>query len=136
VKKYIKEFFEKIILLVKSHTSLQTFKDIKIKSDFELGLRRAIKNKLEDCLLDGCYFHYCKAIWKIIKKLNLFKKRLRYNTIIIVFIMKVYPFIKDDKKENFYKKMETYCNNLVANYIKLINYFNKYWKNCDIFNFF
>ena len=49
--------------------------------------------------------------------------------------MKAYPFIKNDKKENFYQKMEIYCNNLGGNYIKLINYFNKYWKNCDIFNF-
>ena len=129
------EVFEKIIVLVKSHTNLKSFKDIKIMSDFEIGLRRAIKNKFEDCLLDGCYFHYCKAIWKKIKKLNLFKKKLRYNTIIIVFCMKAYPFIKDDKKENFYNKMEVYCNNLGANYIKLINYFNKYWKDCDIFNF-
>ena len=129
------EVFEKIIVLVKSNTSLKSFKDIKIMSDFEIGLRRAIKNKFEDCLLDGCYFHYCKAIWKKIKKLNLFKKKLRYNTIIIVFSMKAYPFIKNDKKENFYQKMEIYCNNLGGNYIKLINYFNKYWKTCDIFNF-
>ena len=67
------EVFEKIIVLVKSNTSLKSFKDIKIMSDFEIGLRRAIKNKFEDCLLDGCYFHFCKAIWKKIKKLNLSK---------------------------------------------------------------
>ena len=67
------EVLEKIIELVKSNTSLKSFKDIKIMSDFEIGLRRAIKNKFEDCLLDGCYFHFCKAIWKKIKKLNLSK---------------------------------------------------------------
>ena len=45
-------------------------------SDFELPLRKAIKNNFENYLLDGCYFHYAKPIWKKIKKLKLFKKNL------------------------------------------------------------
>ena len=37
------------MVLVKSHPRLQSFNDIKIMSDFEIGLRRANKNKFEDC---------------------------------------------------------------------------------------
>lgn len=80
-------------------------------------------------------FYYSKAIWKKIKKLKLFNKNLRYNTILLAFILKSYPFIKEDKRENYCEKIENYCNNLGGRYIKLKNYFFKYWKNCDLFNF-
>ena len=129
------EVFYKIIQLIKYHTNLKSFEDIKIMSDFEIGLRKAIKKNFELCLLDGCYFHYCKAIWKKIKKLNLFKKKLRYNTIIIFFVMKVYPYIKTDKREKYYEKLEIFAENLGDNYIKLLKYFKKYWKDCELFNF-
>ena len=119
--KYCKTLYEQIKKLV--------------MSDFEIGLRRAIKKKFEYCLLDGCYFHYCKAIWKKIKKLQLFKKTLIYDTIIIFFVMKVYPFIKEEKREQYNEKIEIYCNNLGGNYIKLCKYFVKYWKECELFNF-
>ena len=116
------EVFYKIITLVKAHTDLKSFDKVKIMSDFEIGLRNAIKNNFESCLLDGCYFHYCKAIWKKIKKLNLFKKDLRFNTIIISFIMKSYPFIKEGKREIYFQKIKSFTNSLGGNYLKLTEY--------------
>ena len=86
------------------------FENLKIMSDFELGLRGAIKQTFDGALLKGCYFHFCKAIWGKIKKYNLFKKELRINTLILAFIIKSY-------------------------YIKLYNYFSKYWKTNKLFNF-
>lgn len=80
-------------------------------------------------------FHFCKSIWKKIKKLHLFKKEYRYNTTILAFVMKVYPFIKGNKKEVYYNKIENFCDNLKGNYINLKNYFRRYWKNSEIFNF-
>ena len=65
---------EPLIQIIIYHINIKSFDNIKIMSDFEIGLRRAMKNNFDLCLLEGCYFHYCKAIWKIIKKLNLFKK--------------------------------------------------------------
>ena len=132
------EVFYKIITLVKAHTDLKSFDKVKIMCDFEIGLRKAIKNNFESCLLDGCYFHYCKAIWKKkkkIKKLNLFKKDLRFNTIIISFIMKSYPFIKEGKREIYFQKIKSFTNSLGGNYLKLTEYFTKYWKDCELFNF-
>ena len=49
--------------------------------------------------------------------------------------MKVYPYIKEDNRNNYCEKMETYCSNLGGNYIKLNKYFIKYWKDCELFNF-
>ena len=77
------EVFHKLVQLIKYHTNIKTFENIKIMSDFEIGLRRSIKSNFDFCILEGCYFHYCKAIWKKILKLNLFKKSLRYDTLII-----------------------------------------------------
>ena len=130
-----KEIFHKLVELIKYHTKKESYKDTKIMCDFEIGLREAIKNEFKFCILQVCYFHYCKAIWKKIKKLHLFKKELRYDTIIIFFIMKVYPYIKEENRNNCCEKMETYCSNLGGNYIKLNKYFIKYWKDCDLFNF-
>ena len=104
-------------------------------SDFEIGLRKSIKKNFDNCLLEGCFFHYSKAIWKKIKKLKLFSNNLRYNTIILAFILKSYPFIKEDKRDKYCEKIENFCNNLGGRYIKLKNYFFKYWKSCELFNF-
>ena len=68
------EVFHKLVQLIKYHTNIKTFENIKIMSDFEIGLRRSIKSNFDFCILEGCYFHYCKAICKKILKLNLFKK--------------------------------------------------------------
>ena len=76
--------------------------------NFELGLRKSIKKNFVGCLLQGCYFHFCKAIWAKIKKLGLFKKKYRLNTLIISFILKSYPFIKESRRYDYYKKIETY----------------------------
>ena len=100
-------------------------------ADFEIGMRSAIKKCFEVGIIKGFFFHFCKSIWKKIKMLHLFKIELRENTLIIAFIMKYFPFIKEDKKENFCKKMDDFFNTLKGNYLKLRKYFYK----CNI-NFF
>lgn len=104
-------------------------------ADFELGLRGAIKKVFDAVSLAGYYFHFCKSIWSKIKKLNLFKKTLSVNTMVLAFIIKAYPFIKEKNRENYCKKIEDFCFNLKGNYIKLYNYFYKYWRNNRLFNF-
>lgn len=65
----------------------------------------------------------------------MFSNNLRYNTIILAFILKSYPFIKEDKRDKYCEIIENFCNNLGGRYIKLKNYFFKYWKSCELFNF-
>ena len=74
-------------------------------SDFELGIRGKIKQTFDGELLTGCYFHFFKAIWGKIKKYNLFKKELRINTLILAFIIKSYPFIKENNREKYCEKI-------------------------------
>ena len=103
--------FSELVSLIKSNTSRKNFNYIKIMCDLEVSLRKAIKQNFEGCLLDGCYFHYAKSIWKKIRKLKLFKKN-RYETIIVAFILKVYPFIKDDKRDIYCDQIEKFCEKL------------------------
>ena len=49
--------------------------------------------------------------------------------------MKVYLYIKDKKRKKYCEKIEKYCNILGGNYIKLNQYFKKYWEDCELFNF-
>lgn len=71
--------FSKLIRIIKSNTNLEAFKEIKIMSGFEFSLCGSINKNFYICLLNGCFFYYYKAIWKKIKKLNLFSKKLRLN---------------------------------------------------------
>ena len=86
-------------------------------------------------MLNGSFFHYCKAIWKKIKSLHLFKKEYRINTLTIAFILKAYPFIKTENRKNYCLKINEFCEGLNCNYIKLKNYFNKYWEDTELFNY-
>ena len=68
------EAFHKLVQQIKYHTNIESLEIIKSMSDFEIGLRRALKNNCVFCLLERCYFHYNKTIFSKIKKLNLLKK--------------------------------------------------------------
>ena len=68
------EVFNQFIKFIKIKSNIESFENLKVMCDFEIPLRRAIKNSFKNSILEGCYFHYCKAIWKKIKKLSLFKK--------------------------------------------------------------
>ena len=50
---------------------------------------------------------------------------------LIAFIIKAYPFIKRDLREEYCKKIECFCNSLKGNYIKFNKYFLKYWKKAE-----
>ena len=129
------EVFYQFIKFIKSKSNIESFENLKVMCDFEIPLRKAIKNSFKGCILEGCYFHYCQAIWKKIKKLNLFKKKFRFNTMLLSFICKSYPFIKNNKRETFFQKITAFCSQLNGNYIKFNNYFCKYWKNRKLFDF-
>ena len=70
------EVFTQLIKFIKIHSNFNNFTDIKVMRDFELGLRKSIKKNFVGCLLQGCFFHFSKAIWAKIKKLGLFKKNI------------------------------------------------------------
>ena len=105
----LKRFIEK-------YSGFKNFQEIKVMCDFEIPLRKAIKENFPGCILQGCFFHFCKAIWAKINNLNLFKKNMRRNTILIAFILKSYPFIKNERREIYCKKITDFCLSLGGEY--------------------
>ena len=51
------------------------------------------------------------------------------------FIIKAYPFIQNDKREEYCSKIESYYTSLKDDYAKFNKYFVQYWKNSKNFNF-
>ena len=71
-----------------------------------------------------------KNLWEKVKIIGLFKKSLRKYTCIIIFAMKLYPYVPKNSKKKFINDMEKYItiikedNNLYKNFFK--NY-EKIW---------
>ena len=53
-----------------------SFKKAHLMTDFEHPLRMVLKEIYPDCYLEGCYFHYSKAIWNKAKKIGLVNKKI------------------------------------------------------------
>ena len=66
--------FNELINAVKNHCGFDNYGDIKVMTDFEISLRISVKNCFKGCILQGCYFHYCKAVWKKLKNTIFLKK--------------------------------------------------------------
>ena len=60
---------------------------------------------------------------------------MRLNTILLAFIIKAYPFVKNDRRDEYCNKITKFCDLLGDNYKKLNKYFIKYWKNLELFDF-
>ena len=62
--------------------------------DFEHPLRKVLNELYPNCYLEGCYFHYSKALWKKAQKLGLINKKYIKIVRLIIFAYKMYPFFK------------------------------------------
>ena len=69
------------------------FKKISIMKDFERRIRKALKEVFDWTPLYDCYFHFIKNLWEKAKQFGLFKRDLRKTTSIIIFSMKMYPYL-------------------------------------------
>ena len=106
-----------------------------IMCDFEHSLRTAIINNIKDIKLRGCFFHFSKSIYKKCKEYGLFTKNRKKDTIIIAFILKLYPYIPTDLRKDYINKIENHIKNFEKEYQKLISYFKKNWIDNKFFNF-
>ena len=110
-------------------------KNIRFICDFEKSLIKSINTEFSKSKLNGCFFHYVKALWKKAKILGLTKFNLLKNTKIIIFGMKIYPFILQKNKEIFIKEIYDYANSIDNSYKNFTNYFKKNWEFSNFLNF-
>ena len=78
--------------------------NIKFVCDFEKSLIKAVNLEFPKSKINGCFFHYVKALWKKAKIFGLTKLNLLKRTKIIIFGFKIYPFILKKNKENIITK--------------------------------
>ena len=91
--------------------------------EFEKSLLNSVKENFPNATIDGCFFHYSKLIWTKASLLGLCTKDNLKRTKIIIFILKLFPFIlSDDRTEIFNKIKEYYVN---EKYKKLLAYYEK-----------
>ena len=88
-----KNLFIKIKQLLIDFKIEVDFKKISIMTDFERGIRKALKEVFDGKPLYDCYFHFIKNLWEKAKQFGLFKRDLRKTTSIIIFSMKMYPYL-------------------------------------------
>ena len=88
------------------------FSEKSIMCYYEKSLRAAIKNNFEKIKLKGCYFHFAKAIYKKCKEYNLFTKDKKKETIFLSFILKIYPYIPTEMREDYISKVKNHIKNL------------------------
>lgn len=68
-------------------------------------------------------FNYVKALWKRALKLGLTKLKLLDSTKILIFSLKIYPYIQENKKEEYIKDVyDQYLPNNIE-YKSFIKYF-------------
>ena len=102
--------------------------------DFEKSSRKELKDIYPEANILGCYFHYVKALWTKVKKEGLTKKKIFFDTYILIFAFKMFQFIKNIQKNNFLEEIEKLYPDKII-YKNFILYFNKNWKNCNFLNF-
>jgi len=101
-----------------------------IMSDYEEALRNSIRNIFPEAQLQGCYFHYVKALWSKASKLGLRKKSTIIDTKLLIFFMKILVHLpdEDEMKSHFWKKiLLVFGSN--APFKDFLKYFEKNWLN-------
>ena len=93
--------------------------------DFEKSLQNAIHKNFEGVKFSGCYFHYVKILWEKAKSFGLCTKTDIKITKILLFILKLMPYIKYDERIELFSKIEEFYNNN-DKYLRLIKYYKKH----------
>ena len=132
---YLYENVLKDVLTILNENNIE-LKDIpkKFMLDFEPGLQNAVKKIFKGVQINGCYFHYVKILWDHAKKYGLCTKDELKKVKILIFILKLFPYMDIDEKEQLFNKVEEFYTSQ-EKYKRFIKYFKKYWVNNEYLNF-
>ena len=93
--------------------------------DFESSLIKVVKSIFTNSKINWCYYHFVKLLWDSAKKLGLCQKENLKTTKILLFILKIMPFILPDDRGDIFDKIEDYFNDENSSCKKLITYYKK-----------
>ena len=86
---------------------------------------KAISFCFENERIDGCYFHYVKLLWKKAKIYDHCTKETLKSTKIILFILKILPFVFPDDRNEILEKLENFYINEDSSFKRIIVYYKK-----------
>ena len=108
-------------------------------ADFEDKLREAIKKNFPDSQILGCYFHFIKNLYNKLKLLGLTTKKNIRSSLKFLFFFKIFPFLKNENKEEYIKDIINYyiteSNTNLKKYVLFIKYFLKTWYGKEIMSY-
>lgn len=106
------------------------FEPTVIMTDWETGLRCALRNYFSGVTLKGCWFHYCSALRKNMIKLGLFRElKKNANARMIKKMLMSLPLLPTEMFKQGYshiKKITRNCG-LSKKFKRFFTYFNNYW---------
>ena len=90
--------FNSLLQLLNDFNIEVSFENKIIATDYEKSLRNSINKILKPNQLNGCYFHFSKALWKKYRDYGLTAKKFRKDSILFTFCLKLYPFIHNNER--------------------------------------
>ena len=103
------------------------FKNISFMTDFENGLRKALKMNLMMLLFMDAIFILLKIFGIKPKNMIYLKKPQKKYKYIFIFSMKIYPYILEEEKDEFLDNMENYIKNINNKcFSSFFEYFKKF----------
>lgn len=111
-------------------TKLFKLNPTNMMTDFENGLRKAIKQCWPNCSLHGCWFHFCRAIQRRVRKRRLFKllKRNRKAKRIYKSLMSL-PLLPEEHLVEGYNEIKKLArkSGLFKQFSDIFSYFERQW---------
>ena len=113
--------------------NIYNFNPKKITQDFALGNISALNTVFNSGLkILPCFFHLVQTWWRKANTLGLRAKAYIKNTTILIFNLKLLPFLDKTKAIKFYQAIKNYIGNMDDKFNSFYIYFEKYWLNEDI----
>ena len=98
-----------------------------VMCDFEMGMRNAMSNLKEDVQIEGCFFHFVKALWHKAGKLGLKNKKNIIDAKIIIMYFKILAHLPIQKRSHLFEELKFKFKEKEKSFDTFFCYFKKYW---------
>lgn len=99
-------------------------------TDFETGMRKAIRECYPDVILHGCWYHFCAAVRRKLLSFNLYQLIVEIPTAMVLYRMLIcLPLLPHEFILEGYRiiKEEAKAKKLYKQFSPLFKYFESFW---------
>lgn len=117
--------------------NLFKMKPAEVMTDYEDGMRLAIKRHWPNAIIRGCWFHLSQAIYRKSRKLGLIRMKNKKGKIIRKMLMNI-PLLSADHIEDGYRAVIDFAKKkrLFKRFAPLFKYFENYWLYNQVISFY